>query len=116
MWAVVLDVEDDQGGGHDFADPPWVEADVAERSARHFGEGVAAFTDRTQAVVCLVELLFRPHLVWGCCSARSFGVRKATTATLWASTGSVLRPWPVCVRSQAAASCGCCAGQAVASW
>src|SRR4051812_48168629 len=55
----MVEVEDDQSRGDDAADAPGAEADVAQRFERHLQQSVAAFPDRTHAVVCLVELLLQ---------------------------------------------------------
>src|SRR3989304_1323960 len=55
--AVVVGVQDDEGGGDDRGDASWVEADVAQRFERHLEQGVAAFGDGPDPVVDLVEVL-----------------------------------------------------------
>jgi hypothetical protein len=54
----VVDVKDNQDCRDDVADLPWAEADVAQRSERGLEQAVAAFTDRAEPVVGVVELLW----------------------------------------------------------
>jgi hypothetical protein len=53
----VVEVKQDEGGSDDLSDPPWIQADVAQRLERHFQYGVTALADGPQPVVGLVEYL-----------------------------------------------------------